>query len=195
MKEYEDNWDGATLGRSLRWTRSLVAQLVSEAGVEDVTQEVWLAATQRRGATWPPSPSWLAGTARKLSAKWWRRRSRGAAPAGQQVLDVEQLADPLGSEELVERNEEHQRIARLVLGLEEPMRSTVLMRYQEGMDVKQIAASQGVGEDTVRWRLRRGLELLRLQLGRERGPDWQAGLIAPMESPCCSRQPRPSGRT
>ena len=177
MREGEQDWDGAALGRSLQWTRNLVAQLVSEAGVEDVTQDVWLAATQSRGETWPPSRSWLAGTARKLSAKWWRRAGRGPGPSPAHALDVNQVADPLGSDELVERNEEHQRIAQLVLGLEEPMRTTVLLRFQEGMGVKQIAARQEVGEDTVRWRLRRGLELLRLQLGRERGPDWQLGLI------------------
>ena len=77
MTSRNNSLDGEGLGRSLRWTRALVAQLVGEAGIEDVTQDVWLAATKSRGSSWPPSRSWLAGTARRLAARWWRDTSRG----------------------------------------------------------------------------------------------------------------------
>lgn len=178
MTAHDNSLDAPALQRSLGWTRGLVAQLVAEAGVEDVTQDVWLAALRGRTQTWPPSRSWLASTARKLSAKWWRNAHRG--PGVDVAVELDQLEGVAGSAELVERNEEHQRIAQLVLTLEEPLRTTMLLRFQEGLETGVIAEHQSISEDTVRWRIRKGLGQMRSALERERGPDWHAGMAALM---------------
>ena len=45
------------------------------------------------------------------------------------------------------------------------MRTAVLLRFLEGLDVPAIAERTGKPDDTVRYRIRRGLDLLRRDLG------------------------------
>jgi DNA-directed RNA polymerase specialized sigma24 family protein len=47
-------------------------------------------------------------------------------------------------EELVARVEMHQRIARMVLKLPEPLRGTLLLRYFEDMSSADMARAQGI---------------------------------------------------
>src|SRR6185503_15504395 len=53
--------------------------------------------------------------------------------------------------------------------LEEPLRTAVVLRYLRGLDSRAIGRLQGVPAGTVRWRLKRGLELLRVDLDRHFG--------------------------
>lgn len=67
---------------------------------------------------------------------------------------------------------------RRVLALPQPQRSTVLLRYFEGLEPSRIARRQGVPAGTVRSRLKRGLDSLRADLDRECGGDRQAWVAA-----------------
>ena len=58
-------------------------------------------------------------------------------------------------------------IAQMVGELDEPYRSTVLLRYFEGASAAEIARRQGVPAGTVRWRLKEALDQLRARLSRE----------------------------
>ena len=167
--------DGAALAANLTWTRRLAARLVGEAGAEEVAQEVWLAAVRQRARIWPPTRGWLAGTARNLSARWWR--DRGRQRDRERVCAREEEIDRLSAEELVARTEEQRRVAQAVLELEEPFRSTLLLRFPEDLSPAEIARRHRISEDTVRWRVRRGLALLRERFERVRGHDWRAGLL------------------
>ncbi len=75
-----------------------------------------------------------------------------------------------------------ERVARMVLELEEPLRATVMLRYYEGLSGADIARAQGVPEGTVRWRLKRALDEVRARLDEEHRGDRRAwvALVAPL---------------
>ena len=62
-------------------------------------------------------------------------------------------------------------LAKTVLALVEPYRTTVLLRYFEGLSSAEIARRTGVPSATVRWRLMRALEELRGKLDARHGGD------------------------
>ena len=83
-----------------------------------------------------------------------------------------------------------------VLRLEEPFRSTVLLRFFDGLTVAAIARRHGVDESTARWRLETALERLRSALSRRKGRQRVlAGRArAPPRSPRSARERRRGGR-
>ncbi|MCZ6597951.1 MAG: RNA polymerase sigma factor, partial [Planctomycetota bacterium] len=137
------------------WLRALAARLVGATAADDLVQDTWLAALQRPpDPTRPPRP-WLSTVARRLAGG--RRRSEPRpAEAGEGKLP--------STAELIERIDTEKRLASEVARLDEPFRTTVLLRYYEGLSSADIARRQGVPGGTVRWRLKRGLELLRERL-------------------------------
>ncbi len=159
------------------WLRRLASTLVGGDAAEDLMQETWLAALRNpphgAGALRP----WLARIARNLASNLARGRSRRAShEAGASAPGAE--LDPL----LVAEAVEGQRVlAEAVLALEEPLRTTVVLRYSRGLDSGAIARLQGVPAGTVRWRLKRALLLLRAELDRRYGGEralWSTALAA-----------------
>jgi AcrR family transcriptional regulator len=69
------------------------------------------------------------------------------------------------------------RITELVLALDEPFRSTLLLRYYEGRTAAQIARAAEVPPGTVRWRLKTGLDRVRAELDRGEDRRWRALLV------------------
>jgi DNA-directed RNA polymerase specialized sigma24 family protein len=59
--------------------------------------------------------------------------------------------------EAVERAELRRMVVECVLALDEPYRSTVVLRFFEEQDVGAIARLTATGENTVRTRIRRGV--------------------------------------
>ena len=55
------------------------------------------------------------------------------------------------------------------MGLDDPYRGALVMRYMEGCAYRDLAARCGVSEDTVRTRLRRGLQILRARMDAHYG--------------------------
>ena len=85
--------------------------------------------------------------------------------------------------DVVERNALMQRVAAAVSRLDEPYRSTVLLRYLDGLDTNTIAERTGATPPTVRKRLSRGLAELRARLGAEfgeAGGHWTPALLLPL---------------
>lgn len=169
--------DVAALLAHSTWVRRLAGSLVrDEALAEDLTQEAWLAALRHPPDAGRPVRPWLAQVLRNLVRMHFRgarrqkeRESRADAPAD---------APPTAPEQLVERVELQRLLAGFVVELEEPLRSTILLRYYEGLDASEIAAQQGVPAGTVRWRLKTGIDRLRAALDRTHGGDRSAWLSA-----------------
>ena len=88
---------------------------------------------------------------------------------------------------------EAQRVlAQLLARLDEPLRTTLVRHFVHGLDAGEIARIEGVPPSTVRTRIAHGVELLRSELDRRRGPRrgaWHALLGALV------RRPRGSLRT
>src|SRR5215831_12482174 len=140
------------------WLRRLARSLVrDDAQAEDLVQETWMVALAHP----PPSP----GTARPWMRTILRNLVRMKARAHTRRRRREQVAleGAIGAEsshERLERIEAQRLLATLVLDLPEPYRSTIMLRYYQGMSAAEVAAREDVPAGTVRWRLREGLERL-----------------------------------
>jgi RNA polymerase sigma-70 factor (ECF subfamily) len=146
----------------VEFVRRLAHSLVGDAhGAEDVAQETWVAALRAPHGELASAPSWLARVTRNFAHMMHRgehrrrRRERRAAA-------LETTPTPA---ELVAQGEEGQRLSAAVLALDEPYRTVILYRFYRGLGPREIAARLGVPIDTVKTRLRRGLERLRVDFG------------------------------
>jgi RNA polymerase sigma factor (sigma-70 family) len=167
------------------WLRRLAAGLVhpDDAG-DDVVQETWMAALRSPPTRDRATQPWLATVMRNLVRNRWRagqvRRQAAAALAAEAESAAE--ASP---QELLERAQLHRLLGEVVLDLEEPYRSAVLLRYYEGRDSAQISALLKVPAGTVRWRLKEGIERLRRAMDARHGGDrarWLP-LLVPLATP------------
>lgn len=144
------------------WVRTLAAALAQPADADDLEQEAWLAALERPPRDEAPR-AWLATVLRRTASKMRRtlarRATRERAAARPEVTTT---AD------LVARAETHECVVRAVLALPEPCRSTILLRFFEGLSPTEIARRTATPIDTVKARLRRGLGRLRADLPEDR---------------------------
>ena len=157
------------------WLHELAACLVrDEAERDDLVQETWLAALER-----PPQGElrpWLATVLRNR----WRFARRTRARRGDRELERGEARLAPSAAELAEQAELQGVLVRAVLALEEPYRSTVLLRYFGERSSAAIAAQEGVPEGTVRSRLKRALDQLRDELDRANGGErrrWALALV------------------
>ncbi len=157
------------------WVRKLARQLVlDDAEVDDIEQQTWLAALQR-----PPRSigvmAWLSSVVRNLASK--RRRSDTRRFEHEtQAARTEKVP---ATDQVIVDAERHEELIGALRGLSEPYRTTLLMRYFEGLPPRDIAIRMAVPVETVRVRTRRGLEHLREYFDRRYASrqDWHAALL------------------
>lgn len=146
-----------------RFARGLARALLGDEHLaEDAVQETWLAALRR-----PPralSAAWIAEVARNAARKIRRGESRRAAR--ERASAVPEAAE---GQWRPERQAALREVVDAVLALEEPYRSTVLLRFYEGVPPREIAARQAVSVSTVNSRLQRALARLRERLDAKDG--------------------------
>ena len=162
------------------WLRQLALGLVrGAADPEDLVQATYLAALRSPPERDLPIRRWLAQVLRNV----WKMRVRSStrrATRETEFAAVEYAEGATSPEALLARLQTQHLLGSLVAELEEPYRSTVLLRYQEGLSSAEIARTQNVPPGTVRWRLMTGLEKLREALdGKTEGDRraWIAMLI------------------
>ena len=159
------------------WLTQLARALVGDANAADVVQETYEVALaqppKKAGALRP----WLGGVARNLSRMTTRGRVRRERREDA-AFEMQEVPTP---EQLVERAQAHQQVARIVLELPEPLRATLLLRFFEGMSAADIARAQGVPAATVRSRIKDALDRVRATLDHQHGDRkrWVA-LVAPL---------------
>jgi hypothetical protein len=124
---------------------------------------------------------WLArvlhNTRRKLWREGTRRRNREVDAAD--LLDGQEVAS---TDTMLARLELQRMVAAMVRDLDEPYRTTLLLRFYEGRTPAEMAASLGIPAGTVRWRLNEGLRRVREQLDAAHGGNrdtWKAALLMP----------------
>jgi RNA polymerase sigma-70 factor (ECF subfamily) len=155
------------------WARRLAVRLVrDEALADDLVQEAWEVALHDRPDADRPVRPWLAQVLRNR----FRMRLRQTERRDQRDdrWTSEGAAAAPSSEALVARLQEQRRLGGLVLALEEPFRSTLLLRFYEDLDGAEIARRLAIPAGTVRWRLKEGLDRLRRTLDAQHGGDRQA---------------------
>lgn len=127
--------------------RALARRLVrDDAHADDIVQDTWLAAMKRPWRQQNAATAWLSRVVRNLSA----RKVRGAVRSRRREEAVARSESQSHSpQELVERAELQQRMVAEVTGLEEPYRSTILLRFFEDKSVRDLASLQDVPAATV----------------------------------------------
>lgn len=158
------------------WMRDLASSLLADAGAaDDVVQEAWIAAMRRPPAEERALEPWLARVVRNLA--WKRRRSEQRRVEHETRSASTEPSD--SAHDTLERIETQRILVEAVAALGEPLRTTVVLRWFEGLSSVEIARRTNVPEGTVRWRLKSALDELRERLDRRFGSreSWSAWLL------------------
>jgi len=168
MGEPATRLDVTELLGHVAWLRRLAATLVADAArADDLTQQVVLDALARPPAEPSRTKAWLGAVARHLA--WRTKLSEGRRAARERMVAPQEAVS--AADEVVARTELHRRVVDAVLALDERYRTPLLLRWFDGLPPRAIAERTGEPVETVKTRLRRGLELLREQLIAARGDE------------------------
>ncbi|HKE00740.1 MAG TPA: sigma-70 family RNA polymerase sigma factor, partial [Planctomycetota bacterium] len=180
-------FDPESLAAEIGWVRALAGSLVRDpARADDVSQQTLAAALEHPPQPGRPVRRWLAAIARNVVRQGLRGDARRAAR--ETAAARPEITPPASA--LVERAAAQRAVVDAVLRLEEPYRSTVLLRFFEALPPREVAERQGVPVATVHTRLARAFEKLRADLDRAYGgrAAWAAWLLplaptAPVAAP------------
>jgi RNA polymerase sigma-70 factor (ECF subfamily) len=180
-----------TLLEELGWVRTLASRLVADANdADDLVQEAWLKAQgtpPERFASRSFLRAWLASVTRRMARDARRSRLRRARRE-ERAARSETLGSP---EDVVERSALLEALLHSVRQLDEPYRSTVLLRYMDARSTAEVAAALSVSEEVVRKRLSRALARLRTGLAREWGGALPQGLEQALGAASSDAAPAP----
>ncbi len=153
-----------------RWVRALAVRLTDdEATADDIEQETWLAAMRSRPRSIQSPRAWLGTVLRNAACSDSRRRERRDRHAA--ILARSSSPPVTSPEDIVAEAELQARLVRAVLDMHEPYRSTILFRFFHGLEAREIAERDALPIETVRTRVKRGLEQLRRRMDAELGDD------------------------
>ena len=160
------------------WMKTLARRLVvGESDADDVVQSTWLAFFTKPPPDRQGTRSWLAAVLRNLAKRSqrteYRLQKREHQAARPELLSVT-------PDKVLERAEIQHQVVDVVLQLDEPYRSTILLRFFEELSLTEIACRQDVPVSTVTSRIQGGLKKVRARLDRlHRGnrEEWCAALV------------------
>src|SRR5262245_32690612 len=118
------------------WIRALARRLVRDpAAADDAVQRTWLAALEHPPGEGTPIRRWLAAVLRNSVRQEKRSEERRAARL---PLAARPDAQPPASD-VVERAAIQRELVEAVMDLEEPYRTTILLRFFDGLPPRAIA--------------------------------------------------------
>jgi RNA polymerase sigma-70 factor (ECF subfamily) len=152
-----------------QYQHRLLRYLISLSGnrelAEDLFQETWIRVLER-GHQYDGKHefnTWLYAVARNLTIDYLRKKSPISLDAIMENEDHAPL-EPADTQpmawEVVEQHEQAERISAALVGLPAEYREAIVLRFQDGLDLQEIAAVIGAPLGTVKSRLYRGLNLL-----------------------------------
>ena len=184
-----------------RVARALVSD---EHAAADLVQDTWATALQspprftlrrallgdREGAGAAGSGqaarmgAWLLTTMRNHARSAHRRSSVRTHDAERTTRETSQAdLEAASTSETAERLEAQRLVHDALVELEEPLRTTLMLRFHDGLSSTAIAERLGIPASTARSRVQKGLQLLRERLDRRFGGDdgaraaWGAALL------------------
>jgi RNA polymerase sigma-70 factor (ECF subfamily) len=154
--------------RHRTFVRALARSLVhDDATADDVTQDTYVTALRNPPADMTTARSWLARVLRRTVIDRLRSGARRTRRE-RAVADAEARESTLDA---VARMETHRRLVSAVMTLEEPFRTTIVLRFHDNLEPRDVARRMDVPVETVRSRTRRGLDRLRAALDAEHDGD------------------------
>lgn len=159
------DWSPDELLREVHWLRRLAHGLVADPGTADDLAADTLAAWTT--ARHPPLAvrGWLTTVLRHFASRHRsRERRRRLAEC---AVPPPPTARP--TDEVLATAELHRTLVEAVLELDEPYRTTIVLRYLEDLPLAEVANRLDVPAESVRTRTRRGLERLRARLDERHG--------------------------
>jgi RNA polymerase sigma-70 factor, ECF subfamily len=156
-----------------QYQHRLLRYLVYLAGnrelAEDLFQETWIRVLER-GHQYDGKhefSTWLYAVARNLTIDYLRKKS----PVSLDGLMEDEESAPLEPAdtrptawEVVHQHEQAERVSAALLSLPAEYRETVVLRFQEGLALEEIATVTEAPLGTVKSRLYRGLNMLMARL-------------------------------
>ena len=136
---------------------------------EDLFQETWIRVLER-GHQYDGKhefSTWLYAVARNLTIDYMRKKSPLSLDG---LMEDEEHAplEPADTRpmawEVVQQHEQAERISAALVSIPAEYRETVVLRFQEGLALDEIATITGTKLGTVKSRLYRGLNMLMSQL-------------------------------
>ncbi len=136
---------------------------------EDLFQETWIRVLER-GHLYDGKhefSTWLYAVARNLTIDYLRKKSPLSLDG---LMEDEEHAPPEPADtrpmawEVVQQHEQAERISAALVGIPAEYRETVVLRFQEGLALEEIATVTGAKLGTVKSRLYRGLNMLMSRL-------------------------------
>jgi RNA polymerase sigma-70 factor, ECF subfamily len=148
---------GRLYERYARVVHGLLLARAPRADVEDLVQDVFLAAWRRLESLRDPSAfgGWLSMIARNRAADFHRR-----------AVDAVELPDELAAVETNSSRAEALQVLEVIRSLPDAYRETLVLRLVEGLTGPEIAERTGLTPASVRVNLHRGMKLLRRKLER-----------------------------
>jgi len=156
-----------------QYQHRLLRYLVYLAGnrelAEDLFQETWIRVLER-GDQYDGKhefSTWLYAVARNLTIDYLRKKSPLSLDG---LMEDEEHAplEPTDTRpmawEVVQQHEQAERISAALVSIPAEYRETVVLRFQEGLALEEIATVTGAKLGTVKSRLYRGLNMLMSRL-------------------------------
>ncbi len=143
------------------FVHALARRLVlDEHRAADLEQDTWLAALKSGERSIRSPRAWLSRVVRNLATNLYRKEGR-KKKYEQSVGQSRSFPSP---DTLLARGEARQRLIEAVLDLDDPYRSVLLLRYYEDRSAREIASEERIPLETVRTRIKKGLEKLKGRL-------------------------------
>jgi len=148
-------WQGPLVNLAYRFCRD-------RGRAEEMAQEAFLKAYRSLGQWRRESAfsTWLFAVA----ANVYRSQMRRIVPPSVSIAEVPEIADPRGGDAPLVRADRNRAIRRAVLHLPAKYRDVVTLFYFHEENVERTSQTLGLREGTVKARLNRARELLRLRL-------------------------------
>ncbi len=138
------------------------AMVADEHMAEDLAHDTWAAVVSRPPVGVRDVRAWLSTILQRRVASYRRRVGKG-----DRVQPVDSESAFADAEDATQQLEYEHVLHAAVRALAEPYRSTVYLRFHEGLPPREIAARSGVPVKTVKTRLSRALAKLRGTLDAE----------------------------
>lgn len=141
---------------------------------EDLSQEIFLRLHTKLGLFDPSQPfaPWMYRLSANVCLNWKKRRGPKSSSLDRmgsegESFDVEDPRDPAGEARRAE--EARESLGKAMSGLPDEARTAIALRYEQGMDVSDVAKAMEVPVGTVKTWLFRARERLRAMLA----PEWE----------------------